>query len=151
MKTCMWCAFWCGQIGHVEDYCNKANNHPSDGRSHSYPENVVETQPSPMHVGTKKMVDLGGVEEREVMARPWLGPWVVTTKIRPPRAAPASARVKKSAGVQAEAGVVAPERVDLAGKQASPPSSPPTLRGGKSQRRWLVDAHWRCAGKAGVS
>lgn len=76
---------------------------------------------------------------------------MVTTKIQLPRAILTLVKVKKSVGVQAEAGVVAPERVDLAGKQASPPSSPPTLRGGKSQRRWLVDAHWRCAGKAGVS
>lgn len=76
-----------------------------------------------MDVGTEKAADLGAAE-RVMVARPWLGPWVVTTKIRPPRVAATSTKGKKSTGIQAKAAVVALERANSAGKQASPLSSP---------------------------
>lgn len=75
-----------------------------------------------MDIGTKKRADLGTREERSKVVRHWLGPQVVTTRIRPPKAALALAREKKTAGVQVKV-VPVSECIDSAKKQGSPPSS----------------------------
>lgn len=91
--------FRCGWIRHAEDNYVGADDHPSASKFHSLcPKNLVETQPSSMEVGMEKVTDLGVLEERDVVARPWLGPWVVTTRIHPSRAL-VPARGKKSIGV----------------------------------------------------
>lgn len=47
----------------------------------------------------EKEADTRAVKEGDVVAWPWLGPWVVITRIRPPRAASMLARGKKPTGV----------------------------------------------------
>lgn len=71
MKIFPWYASIVARLGHVEDYYKVADDHSSDGLSHSlYPKNIMKTQPLPMDVGPEKVADLGTMEERNRV--PWL-------------------------------------------------------------------------------
>lgn len=128
--------FRCGRnrIGHPDVDCKEVADHPLVGLSASnVMEDRMETQLSPvMGPRFRLVVRRSG---SSWLARPRFGPWIVTSKIRPPRSS-APVRGKK---VQSE-GAVLGSVPGSAGNQGSLPSSPPDSDG---RQKPVKVARWR--------
>lgn len=122
--------FWCDQISHSNDCCGKpVECYSEEGEHPLCPENLTETHPSPMEDGVEREAELGGEETRVQVVWPRLDPWMVMSKVRPPRASPIPVKRKRATMVQMASMVPNSKHHDLPVKPASLPNSPPNCEG----------------------